>query len=53
MKSEMCCPLQVELAESSKDKSAKLIIELIREDGDLRRAILDVVLSCPNVVSKM
>jgi len=53
VKSEMCSPMQVILEESSKERFAKLIVELVREDRDLRKAILEVALSSPNVVTEI
>ena len=37
----------------SKDELAKVLVELIKGDRDVRRAILNLALSCPNIVTQI
>ena len=45
--------MQVEIDDLNRDRLVYLMIELIHKDRDLRKAILDVVLSCPNIVTEI
>jgi hypothetical protein len=36
-----------------KDELAKLVVELIEDSKELRRAILEVVWNCPNIVTQV
>jgi hypothetical protein len=46
-------PGQICLQELSEEELAKLIARLIREGGDLSNAVLEVVWSCPNIVTEI
>ena len=46
-------PGQIELKEMSKEDLAKVMVELIRSDGRLRSVIMDIVFSCPNIVTQI
>jgi hypothetical protein len=37
----------------SKDKVAEILVELIKNDREVRRAILNLALSCPNIVTQI
>ena len=50
MRSDVCSPIAVVLENQDKEQLLRLMVELIREDKELRRAILEVVWSCPNIV---
>jgi hypothetical protein len=39
--------------EMSREDLAKMMVELIRSDGRLRSAIVDIVFSCPNIVTQI
>ena len=41
------------LNQVGKDELAKIVIELIKDSRELRRAILEVVWNCPNIVTKI
>ena len=41
------------LNQVSKEELAKVLVELIKDDRELRRAILEVVWSCPNIVTQI
>ena len=44
---------RIGLKEMSKEELAEVIAGLIREGGDLRNAVREVVWSCPNVVTEI
>jgi hypothetical protein len=37
----------------SKEELGRLLVELIENDRDVRRAILNLALSCPNIVTQI
>ena len=41
------------LNQISKDQLAKVVVELIKDSRELRRAILEVVWNCPNIVTRV
>ena len=41
------------LSQMSKEELAKIAIELIKDSKELRRAILEVVWNCPNIVTQV
>jgi len=47
-KSEMVLLNQV-----SKEELAKVVVELIKNDREVQRAILDLAFSCPNIVTQI
>ena len=53
VKSDFCRLIAIELEKQDRAKLSRLIVELIREDRDLRRAILQVVCSSPNVMTEI
>lgn len=53
MRSEFCSPIAVILENQGKEQLSQLIVELAREDREFQRAILNVVLSSLNIVTKM
>jgi hypothetical protein len=36
-----------------RDELAKIVVELIKDNCELRRAILEVVWNCPNIVTQV
>ena len=38
------------MTEQDKQDLAKAIVELIRTDGQIRSAVIDLVCSCPNIM---
>ena len=41
------------LNQISEDELAKVVVELIKDSRELRRAILEVVWNCPNIVTQI
>ncbi len=41
------------LNQMDKDEFAKVVVELIKDSRELRRAILEVVWNCPNIVTQV
>ena len=41
------------LNQMSKEQLAKVLVELIREDREVQKAILNLTLSCPNIVTRI
>jgi len=41
------------LNQVGKDELAKIVVELIKDSCELRRAILEVVWNCPNIVTQV
>jgi hypothetical protein len=41
------------LNQMDKDEFAKVLAELIKDSRELRRAILEVVWNCPNIVTQI
>lgn len=41
------------LNQISKEELAKIAVELIKDSKDLRRAILEVLWNCPNIVTQI
>jgi len=41
------------LNQMSRDEFAKILVDLIKDNRELRRAILEVVWSCPNIVREV
>lgn len=41
------------LNQISKDELAKVVVALIKDSRELRRAILEVVWNCPNMVTQV
>ena len=41
------------LNQMDKDEFAKVVVELIKDSRELRRAILEVVWNCPNIVTQI
>ena len=41
------------LNQTSKDELAKVVVALIKDSSELRRAILEVVWNCPNIVTQV
>jgi len=41
------------LNQMDKDELAKVVVELIKDSRELRRAILEVVWNCPNIVTQI
>ena len=44
------CKEVIPMSEQKKHELAKAVAELIREDGVVRAALLDMVCSCPNLM---
>jgi hypothetical protein len=53
MSSQMQQMETVALNHISKDELAKMLVELIKSDREVRRAILNLALSCPNIVTQI
>lgn len=53
MGSDVCSAIEVILENQDKEQLSRLIVELVREDNELQRAILEVVWNCPNVVTQL
>jgi hypothetical protein len=43
----------MEVIQMDEDELASLIVRLLREDREIRQAVLDVVLASPNVVGRV
>lgn len=41
------------LKQMRKEELAKIVVELIKDSKELRRAILEVVWNCPNIVTQI
>ena len=41
------------LNQMRKEELAKVVVELIKDSKELRRAILEVVWNCPNIVTQV
>ncbi len=41
------------LNQTDKDEFARIMVELIKDSRELRRAILEVVWNCPNIVTQI
>ena len=41
------------LNQMSKEEFATVLVELIKDDRELQRAILEVVWNCPNIVTQI
>jgi len=41
------------LNQISKDELAKVLLELINDDREVQRAILNLAFSCPNIVTQI
>jgi hypothetical protein len=46
-------PDLVLLDQVSKEELAKVVVELIKNDPEVQRAILDLAFSCPNIVTQI
>ncbi|MHC4740660.1 MAG: hypothetical protein ACYS8Z_02045 [Planctomycetota bacterium] len=53
MRSNVRSPIAVIWENQDKVQLSRLIVELIGEDRELRRAILEVVWNCPNIVTQV
>ena len=53
MELELSEPGQICLQALSKEELVKVITDLIREDRDVKNAILELLWSCPNIVTEL